>query len=511
MLIEFVTSFMFDDSQRGFILPAEKPTIRILIYTDDPHGITKGNELFGLSTMIAHLKSHEPAFATFSVELISRNADAQNHAGNRLTPALLQQFDEVWFFGIHQADRPRFSLGVVRGGPHSELEPEEIVALRDWMKSGGVLMSGDHASPLAEDVQPDEPCPGGGAQDAFLGLGRAIGHSVPRAGRLRKWEGTPTACKENSFNTQSPVAGFDVDSLILQADGLPQQLILQSFDPNGKPTTTGGYAHPLFFYKGGALIQVFPDHAHEGAVIPPDNLNDKEVWPESQAEPPVQPEPYVVARGVDKRNSELLDLVSAYNGDCADVGRIVATSTWHQFLNINLLNLPPSSPVGSAADQIGQFYANLALWLSPRSTRLAMARTMIDRLARQPLTLEEIGRSAQDIGRAAYSLLSALASPCEIHELLQTMLPDKHRVRFETVYFPERSFTLSPFPSKELLLGSAIASFYEEAIRVETSDAQDLRPASLAQIQSTGFDRALTEQSKRINKVLADARDIFKN
>jgi len=519
MPLESVTNFMLDDSERIPLLPREKPNIRILLYTDDPLGIRNGDGLTGLSRMQAHLHAHAPAFAKFEVEFLSRNADANNHAGHKLTDELLARFDEVWLFGVHQVNRDKFNLGVIRGGPQSELEPAEVEALTHWMKvneetglgGGGVIMTGDHANARPADARPSVAfADGPDSQDEFLGLGRAIGRRVPRAGQLRKWEGAPTARRDNSFNTQAVVPSADINSLRLQLDKQPQQLILQSFDIKGKPTAEEGFAHPLFFYKGGELIQVFPDHAHEGAVILPDEekFADKETWPES---PHVQPRPHVAARGIDKRNSKLLNLVAAYNGDCADVGRIVATSSWHHFLNVNLLNFPADSPAGSTGDQIGQFYGNLALWLCPRPKRVAMAQKMTEWLGTHLMLLEELGGSEEEIGRRAYAILTSVASPCEVHELLQATLEDKYRVRFETAYFPEVGFTISPFPSKEVLLGSVIAKFHDDMIRVETAPEGDLPQPTEDEggAIKSGFERALKRQAKEVEQAMATARDIF--
>jgi hypothetical protein len=55
--------------------------------------------------------------------------------------------------------------------------------LRDWMVTGGVLMTGDHANPRQSGHDAN--------LDNLLGLGRAIAHRVPRAGALRRWEGGP--------------------------------------------------------------------------------------------------------------------------------------------------------------------------------------------------------------------------------------------------------------------------------------------------------------------------------
>jgi hypothetical protein len=151
------------------------------------------------------------------------------------------------------------------------------------------------------------------------------------------------------------------------------------------------------------------------------------------------------------------------------VGRIVSDSSFHHYLNINLRNFPSPSPIGSAADQIGQYYGNLAMWLCPRTIRQQMAHAMVGSLAIHPSILEEFGNPPLTVGTAAYSLIANLASPCEIHELLQSIMPEKLLSRFDSVYLPEKGIPLSPFPSREMLLGTIIKQTQENMRKVEES------------------------------------------
>lgn len=515
MSSEMFSNSMLDASDLGIPLPQEKPTIRILLYTDDPQSITKDDELLGLSTMIEHLKAHAPTFANLSIEWLSRNSSKANHADVKLSAELLEKFDEIWFFGVHQVNRKNFNIGILRGGPQSELGKEEVLALSNWMRvggetgldGGGVLMTGDHANLRPPDAvsNEDAACPDNSEHEEFLGLGRALGHCVPRAGLMRKWEGKPTAFKENSFNTQSPITGIKSDSLRLQVDPIPQQLILQTFDEKGNPVS-GGQVHPLFFYKDGQAIQVFPDHAHEGAIIEPSNLEDTEIWPKNHLE--VQPQPHVLARGIDKRNFQVLNLVSAYDGDCANVGRVIADSTWHHYVNVNLHKFRPPAREGSDGDQIGQFYANLAIWLSPRSIRRKMAEKMTEWLANFPLMLEEVGGDPLEIGQKAYLILSKVASPCEIHELLLMLVPDNIRARFETIYFPEKGFILSAFPSKEVLLGSVISLYYQQSIEEESLSLKPGPLTAAVAAQQSGFEMAMKKHVGQIAMIKSDAENL---
>lgn len=512
MSTEFLTNPTPEGNERLPLLHDAKPTIKILIYTDDPFGFRDGDELNDLGTMLAHLRAHAPTFALLDIKWMSRNSSYKKHADHKLDAALLKEYDEVWFFGLHQLSRENFALVVLRGGPHSELDEDEVKALDNWMKregkdgarGGGVLMTGDHANPRPKAGMPDEGnrCPDI-PEEEFLGLGRALGHCVPRARWLRKWEGAPTACPKNSFNTQVLVAGADPDDSQQEYDKRPQELHLEKFDALSNPTPDG-YPHPLFFYKNGKYIDVFPDHPHEGAVVIPDAFDEKE-WPKLKG---VQPKPQVVAYGTDKRNHKPLNILAAYNGDCAGVGRIVADSTWHHYLNINLLNFGSPSQEGSDADHIGQFYANLAIWLSPLSVRREMSHLMFRWLVNNLLIWEELGQESLDVGRTAYALLSQVASPCEIHELLLAVVPDDYCAQFDTLCFPERGFPQSPVPSREVILGCIIESYQQDISRIEAAGG-DLSQLDVGRATKSGFERAFTLHVSKLTQTVSDSQKIL--
>lgn len=498
------------------------PQIKILLYTDDPNGITNGEELFGLGPMRRHLLAHKPAFTDVIVEWVSRYSGKSGNAENKLDALLKdpkKDYDEVWIFGTFQATRKKFVSGVVRGGPESELTQPEVEVLREWMsigsephmKGGGVLITGDHNQTLIKGTLPADPnplCPETSTSEKFFGLGRALGRCVPRAGRLRRWEGKPTNNPQDSFNTQVPRSGFDIESQILQIDTIPQQLLLPNFDARGNPAVIG-LPHPMFLYRGVSRIQYFPDHVHEGAIVLPkeEELAKIEDWPTGVD---VQPQPRVVARGIDKRNSTLLDLVAAYNGDCARVGRIVADSTWHHYLRINLLGFPQPSPPGTPADQIGQFYANLAIWLAPRRKRFEMALAMFKWLANHPVMIEEIDGDPLNIGKAAYAALTEVAAPCEISELLDATIPNRIREKYETIYFPESELVLSPFPPKVLLLGCIVNSFHQDQIKAANSTIE-IQQLSDEELVAAGFDDALTLHAKRISLIASESVKLIPN
>jgi hypothetical protein len=514
MPFEPLDDLKLDNEERRPLLPDKRPTIKILLYTDDPRVSTNNIDAFGLGTMLEHLGIHSPAFAQLDVDWMSRSS-AVKHPEFTLSPTLLKDYDEVWFFGLHQANLEKFALDVISGGPHSELDSDEVEALKAWMKvdeqtgqkGGGVLMTGDHAQPRPQGavMGGNSACPDTSGEAEFLGLGRALGRCVPRAGLMRRWEGLPTNNVANSFNTQTFVSGININSLQLQEDLSPQQLIPQTFDEEGRPVR-GGLPHPLLFYKDGSPIRAYPDHAHEGAIAELTNFDDVEMWPRGSG---LQPTPRVIARSVDQRNARLLDIVSVYNGDPSGVGRVVADSSWHHFFNANISTLlrPPTLD-GSAGDQIGQFYGNLAIWLSPLPKRLEMVETMVRWLANHPLLLQEVGASLLDIGRKALSVLSNVASACEIHELLQAAAPDRYRAQCEIIYFPDRSFTLSPFPSKELFLGSLVDRRQKEASLGQPLNTLGTESTEGATAPKSEFQEALDEHLDQIGRAAKRASEL---
>ena len=403
--------------------PAARPRIKILLYTDDPNAITDGKNLLGLGSMIERLQAHAPVFAELTVKWVSRSSDTSHHADNKLDVVMSREvqetgepFDEIWFFGLHQANTEKFSLGVFRGGPESELSAKEVEELSKWMKAeggagGGVLMTGDHNNPVPANWirNANSGCADPATGVELLGLGRAIGRCVPRAGELRKWEGPPSSNAADSLNT--------VSSFGFQTDRVPQSLIHQRVNAEGEPDPDG-QPHPLFFYQPGNFVDIFPDHRHEGELVIPD-LSNTAVWPVG---PTGQPKPYIVAYGIDRRTGKKMGLVTAYDGDRAGVGRIVADSSWHHYTNINLKGFPHPAAPKSFSDKIGQFYGNLAIWLAPLHKRRLMAQAMYSELAAYTLLLEQHDDPLHT-GEIAYSVLGRSTSSCEMHELLRAFGP----------------------------------------------------------------------------------------
>lgn len=501
---------------------AEKPTIRILLYTDDPQlVVTQTGPPFGLGAMIDQIRSHPLAFANVLPVLESRYPNHTATPVRKINDVLKEAedrnepFDQVWFFGIHQINKTNFRLRVGGGGSESELDKTEVAALRTRMDDGlGILVTGDHANERPVDAvdNPDSPCRDEARGEQFLGLGRALGRCIPRAGMMRDWEGDPTADPRRSFNTQVVTFGTSLTQRAFQQDPVPQQLILKTFNERGKPSVEGR-PHPLFFYRQGEAILLFPDHLHEGAVTVPEKLKE-DFWLRTAS---FQPRPRVVAYGVDKRNARKLKLIAVYDGGIVGAGRIVADSTWHHYFNTNLTAFPAQSAPLTAADQIGQYYANLALWLTPAAKRSQMADAMSLWISRQPEMAELVGpnpsKRMSDVlvtGGLSMKYLAEVASDCEIHELLQMVVPRPNGKRYESLYFPEESQTLSPLPSRELLLGSLIHDAPQEpAEMLAMEEFSETRLSFRRNAMATASAIAFKRQKRRVEETARRAEMLF--
>lgn len=463
------------------------PKIKILLYTDHPDFSTSTLPIphFALGRMIERLQGHAPSFAQISTTVVNRSADQRS---NKLDAVLAREsFDEIWFFGMRQAN----TAG--EGETENELDQDEVDALKKWMNDGGgVLMTGDHASTLPSNLLADanSPCGTLATDVRFLGLGRAIGHCVPRAGLLRKWEGPPTSRTADSLITAENEA---------ESDTVAQELLLQNVNHYGEPDPEGR-PHPLFFYRWrDRYINSFPDHDHEGAVVIPKTLDAD--WPSGRRG---QTRPHIIARGTHVLTGKEINILAAYNGDLAFVGRIVADSSFHHYVNLNLFGFEHPAQQGSAADQIGQFYANLAVWLAPRRKRVEMALAMCWANSQYTFLQEPVG-NIERISRASQLLLSRSTLPCEAHELVQALLPSHADDVAEMA--DKKDFDFQPI--RELFLGNVMTLYHEAMIEEQKRtksqfnlDGAEAKFDRIDALLDTAFERALTQHGERLRKTL---------
>lgn len=396
--------------------------LRILIYSDTV-GLDDPNRSFCVSDLRRFLQLKLGHIVEVKTDALTRHFNHQTmqpQAGaNMLTGDLLSQYHELWVLGFDNS-------GDIEGQPAKVLTDEEVAALAEWMKTGGVMVSGDHSEgdTTAACRNPDHT--------GFRARGYNLGLRIPRAGQLRVWEGPPTNCnvsgarpeETDGHNTQEPGGcSSDLEESCLEQDDRPQTL-----EPEPSPP------HFLFFYgldAGGRRLAIrkFPDHTHVGRVLAAPEVFD-ERWP------PRPPAPQVVARGRDKRftaEDRIYDLVVAYDGDEAGVGRIVSDASFHHFLNINIGG-PPSRAIGmperdacgnpkpgTPLDQIAQFYANLAYWLAPKDLRLEIKKELLFRAASHIDVLETFGNGTTQLGRAARAALKSILGEADFLRVIESV------------------------------------------------------------------------------------------
>jgi hypothetical protein len=534
-------------------------TIRILFYCDQrdmnwepvPQPGT-GERLrrkpteFGLRIAKDLLEAQSTLTLRFDVDVLNRHYDYDgngavvNFAGpmqagkHKLTPNLLKRYDQVWFFGQlyanYRTEDPDY------GNADSELTDAEVSALRSWMDAGGgVLMTGDHSNDASYR---DSELVDASLAGKILNLGRAIGYRVPRAGSMRVWVGEPGAFSPHYVvdTANDP----DMSAMPKQEDGIPQdirvaQMAQRVYISIKQPPFVGDSVvffddHPLFKARSTPdfprpLIDILPDHTHEGAIAIPEALDPSE-WPSRGN---VQPKPHVAAWGtnwyyrltgqisatwgIDKpvRLYPEIPLVAAYDGARVGVGRIVSHTTWHHFVNVNLVGFRNADGTpGTMLERMAEYYANLAIWLSPKKKRSALSFDLIRWAAAHPVVREVRGAAPFVVGQTASQLLMNAIGAGPYADLVQLAFDDLPELG-ETAACDTDSvahMAASVQIPHQLVLGYAVA---EEARHMSTpgeakegDGAVTLRHAAVQAARVMGED---AEQRARSLRALADQFD----
>jgi len=326
--------------------------VRLLLYADGAVHFNGGSFL-GLQYVMTLLTSRAYYYVDFDVASAHRDGtdpSASIAGAKKLTDLdIMNKYDEIWFFGA--------------SSPPS-LTAAEVTALDTFMaapKSGGVLVTGDHAD-----------------------LGKGIAGQITRAGKMRLYPAPDAIFPTwNTTLEEGPDAGttFDFND---QSDDLPQTIRYRRYSLSSPLIFNRRYRpHPVLCGPDGP-IDVLPDHQHEGEAIAPIPAAGDPAWPTKLGH---QEQPEVIAWGRIKdpaatKHGQEIGVISAYDGHNVDVGRIVADSTWHHWFDINLTGIAPlPSPyagfddtvAGQAAlKKIDAYYLNCAVWLAPPDRQTAM-------------------------------------------------------------------------------------------------------------------------------------------
>jgi hypothetical protein len=485
-------------------------TVKVLLVTDGNLNFGEGD--FGLSTFVRTLKNEAPSRTHFELTLahIRNVSDASMLAAepgiaNRIKSFRFDNaahftadmYDQIWLFGIDTS-----YAGVPGRG--SALAPAEISAIHAHMqRGGGVFATGDHGY-----------------------LGQALCGALPRVRGMRYWGDFPSADnnqnqvsmtgpRRNDSNQEGHDAGMSFSD---QSDDIPQPLDLLLYSSYAGFLRTARYPHPVMCGRTGR-IDVFPDHPHEGEVrVPPDMtqaFGGADEYPSDSSGNRVEPE--VVAWGRVRAGNttrstgpngmkiptvaQTFGVVSAYDGHRAGgKGRVVCDSTWHHFVNVNLIGVLEgggfdefsvagestskhdgflSSAAGLAAlNKIKNYYTNVGVWISPPARHdcfhrfawweVIYSERLIEATLTSPdITLERIpAATLMHIGIHARDVFGRRAGQCQTLEWLIDWLRPFIEVAWLDPWDPVTRLQLEkvepplpavdPMPMVDIALGAAL-------------------------------------------------------
>jgi hypothetical protein len=305
----------------------------------------------------------------------------------------LTQYDVLWIFGYEGHN------GTIYYG--SAISPPEMQAIAQFMDGGGgVFATGDHD-----------------------GMGAYICGQIPRVRTMRMWygqqadimaAGVPATAVNSQGQTVSsvnwPGGGSDRADTLQKNASDSNTVFLFDDQSDATPQTLSFPAGPVHAILAGEQgpISRFPDHMHEGEVVTPVDTSQTPVingkqFTEYPAVDIFQPVPSIIATGkivgghqtmvqgtscennnFNSDNSPTaadreLGTLCAYDGNAVGKGRVVTDSSFHHYLDINLIGDPcASSPdrkqgfgpghtppaAGSVLADLQTFYVNTVFWLA---------------------------------------------------------------------------------------------------------------------------------------------------
>jgi hypothetical protein len=428
--------------------------LRILFVIDGRIDLSSGASSFGLGPVLQTLR--DPTFAwwvRFEVDVARRAPgdptenpspaeDEERYLNFRFTqPGFsLDAYDQVWLFGDFPGPSgPSPDDSDIEEDDSTPLHDAELRLLAEWMdRGGGVFATGDHEY-----------------------LGASMCYRVPRVRRMRKWtfeQGVPLQYGGSRHDTMQGRQGQDQVAMNNEMDSIPQPI-----EPVYRATATSATVrtlipHPLLCGPEG-VIELFPDHMHEGEVIDDDQveLNDPLDIPgyagvEFPGVPKVRPRPEVVAYGrttdqaphPEPVDAKRYGLVSAYEGSRVGIGRVVVDSTWHHWFSLNLDGFAVNNrPV---YDGMQAYYRNVALWLATPDQRASMlAAATWGVIVADPMDFPvELRTRLWEVGEKALDAIGRTASQCTIFGLAESEWPP---VVLERAFVPPETPASAPCTS----------------------------------------------------------------
>lgn len=507
------------------VLPLFKPVrVKILVVID---GVISFDTSFGLGMMIDTMRAPAYSFVRFELTLATRDGAASVNATpgayqatytgfrfNRTetdgTPTI-HKFDEIWCFGFHPGNDAGEDVNITRPefNPTSDAELE---VLARWMdeREGGIFATGDHDY-----------------------LGASMCHRIPRVSTMRRWTNAQNVPPINGtlrHDTNRPANAAQADiggspatmPNSNEEDHVPQPLEWKRYSSGLNPIFNQRYSpHPILCDRQYGIINVFPDHPHEGWIF-----EDAEVdkgrklsfggyssaeypevdgvrplpeviaWANTLADPP-----YVFAKG--DHPAKRFGVIGVYDGQQIDRGRVVVDSTWHHWFTMNLEGLAADTTT-THYEKIQTYFRNIGIWLARRTQRQRMLTVISWYSMFTVQGVEEYGAhlSIWQLGQNAKDILGRYASRCMVRAWIIDLLEIEYRDLFRlAAEIPRDLEALLPDRIdlvEHAVLGGIIKEMAKEQSRaiVELSHkgrATPPDPQRLAEMVSTGIRNATGE------------------
>ncbi|PSP64017.1 hypothetical protein BRC77_05100 [Halobacteriales archaeon QH_8_64_26] len=417
------------DFEEWFWLP--QPTqVDVVLYADGSIHFTGGG-FQGLDRVIDAIDNDPWFWVDFDLTTAHRGSDSSADMSNQsLEQIQLDDYDELWLFGYSSADE------FLSNG-----EDGEISAVESFMDDGGgVLTTGDHAN-----------------------LGRGLSGAIKRVGEMRKYPAPPTGVEANTTIRDANMDGRHANPE--QSDATPQDIRLKEYRLWSSVPSLFQYSQPHAVLCGpDGPIDVFPDHQHEGEINVP-NSYPTEQWPSKAGHQP-QVEPIAWGEIVDPQaiqTGQDFPIVGVYDGHRADVGRIVADSTWHHWFDINLDGFAANAP--DVLDQLEAYFRNVAVWLAPEGAQRRMRNALTwGNFWFDPLVmLDPVNADPFRLGGTARDAFGRFAPQCTITDWLHRVIEPELRVRLDELRTgPPEIGPEPPLPIEELVLGEAVRGLSEQ-------------------------------------------------
>lgn len=303
-------------------------------------------------------------------------------------------------------------------------DDSEIAVLHAWMNSGGgIFATGDHDY-----------------------LGASMCHRIPRVGTMRKWtnaDGVPPIGGLERIDTLQPANAAEaggagaLSNNVHQYDAVPQDIEWIPDKITGAGLRLIKEPHPVLCHPVHGPIDVMPDHAHEGCCFDPDTEIDyaAEISTGGADEYPVfsgiQPKPKIIATGnvvarsnyakgtVNPRNFLMISVYNGRENNTSNTGRIVVDSTWHHWLNLNLVGLEGAANKTNW-EKVSRYFINIARWVAPKNVSASICWwDLVQTHFAYPGLVEITPKTPLlEIGEHVLEHLSRRLGPCEVSEFI---------------------------------------------------------------------------------------------